>query len=198
MSGLPPPIRVLLVDEHTLFRRGVAALLCAESDIAVAGGAPLPAGVYGADRDSGTEKLQEGLMKQINRVGLAILAAGLLCVSLTFGADASAAGKDACAEDIAKFCQNIEPGMSALMDCLEKHENELSGACKEFEATMGGNRVERREQALERTKFRQACANDMAKYCSDATSAQGGMLLCLKDHEREISVSCSESMKMVN
>ena len=65
-------------------------------------------------------------MKQMKRVNFAIMAAGLLCLGLIFGADASAADKNACSEDIAKFCQNIEPGMVALMDCLEKHENELT------------------------------------------------------------------------
>ena len=136
-------------------------------------------------------------MKQIERVNLAIMAAGLLCVGLLFGTDASAADKNACSEDIAKFCQNIEPGMIAIMDCLEKHENELTGACKEHEATMGGRKVESREQVRGIIKFRQACLNDMAKFCNDANSTQGGMLKCLNDHEKEISVSCNESTKMM-
>jgi hypothetical protein len=135
------------------------------------------------------------IMKQIKRVNLAIMAAALLCVGLLFGADASAADKNACSEDIAKFCQNIEPGMIAVMDCLEKHENELTSACKEHEATMGGGKIERREQVREGIKFRQACLNDMAKFCNDANPTQGGMLKCLNDHEKEISVSCSESTK---
>jgi hypothetical protein len=134
-------------------------------------------------------------MKQTKRVDLAIMAAGLLCAGLIFGTDASAADKTSCSEDIAKFCQNIEPGMIALMDCLEKHENELTGACKEYEATMGGGKVERREQVREKIKFRQACLTDMAKFCNDANPMQGGMLKCLNDHEKEISFSCSESIK---
>ena len=136
-------------------------------------------------------------MKQMKRVNLAIVAAGLLCVGLMFGTDASAADKNACSEDIAKFCQNIEPGMIALMDCLEKHENELSGACKEFEATMGGRKVERGEQVREKIKFRQTCMSDMAKFCKDANPTQGGMLRCLNDHEKEISVPCRESIKAI-
>ena len=90
---------------------------------------------------------------------------------------------------------DIEPGMIALMDCLEKHENELTGACKEYEATMGGGKVERRELVREKIKFRQACLPDMAKFCNDANPMQGGMLKCLNDHEKDISVSCSESIK---
>jgi hypothetical protein len=137
-------------------------------------------------------------MKQMNRVHLTTIAAGLLCVGLMFGTDAPAADKNACSGDIAKFCQNIEPGMIAIMDCLEKHEKELSAACREVEATMGGGKVERREQVRENIKFRQACLNDMAKFCNDASPTQGGMLKCLNDHEKEISASCSESIKVMN
>jgi hypothetical protein len=128
-------------------------------------------------------------------ITLAIMAAGLLFAGLIFGTDASAADKSACSEDIAKFCQGIEPGMIALMDCLEKHENELTATCKEYEATMGGGKTERRERVRESTKFRQACLNDMTKFCNDANPTQGGMLKCLKDHEKEISASCNESIK---
>jgi hypothetical protein len=134
-------------------------------------------------------------MKQMKRINLAIMAAALLYAGLMFGTDASAADKSACSADIAKFCQNIEPGMIALMDCLEKHESELTAACKEYEATMGGGRVERRERVQQQTQFRQACLNDMTKFCNDANPTQGGILRCLKDHEKEISVSCNESMK---
>jgi hypothetical protein len=141
--------------------------------------------------------VKEIIMKQMSRVNLAIMVAGLLCVSLIFGINTSAADKNACSEDITKFCQNIEPGMVALMDCLEKHESKLSVACKEFETTMGGRKVERSEKVMEKVKFRQACLNDMAKFCSDANPTQGGMLMCLKNHEKEISVSCSESLKVM-
>jgi hypothetical protein len=136
-------------------------------------------------------------MKQMKRVNIALMAACLLCLGLIFGAYASAADKDACSGDIAKFCQNIEPGMIALMDCLEKHENELTGACKAYEAKMEKGKAEKREIVRERMKFRQACVNDMSKFCSDANPMQGGMIKCLNDHDKEISASCSASIKMM-
>lgn len=136
-------------------------------------------------------------MKQMKRVTLAIMAAGLLCTGLIFGTDAFAADKNACSEDIAKFCQNIKPGMIALMDCLEKHENELTKACKAHETILERGKSERRELVKERNRFRRACLNDMAKFCSDANPTRGGMIKCLNDHEKEISASCSKSIKMM-
>jgi hypothetical protein len=85
-------------------------------------------------------------MKQINRFCPAILVAGLLCLGLMFGTNASAADKNPCSEDIAKFCKDVKPDIRSIMDCLEEHENKLSDACKDFEATMGGSRVESREK----------------------------------------------------
>jgi hypothetical protein len=136
-------------------------------------------------------------MAQMIRATLATLAAGLLCVGLLFVPAASAADKSACSDDIAKYCNNIKPGAVALMECLEQHESELSGPCKEYEATLGGKRVENREQVREMAQFRQVCLNDMRKFCNEATPAQGGMMQCLKDHEKDISAPCSESMKRI-
>jgi hypothetical protein len=138
---------------------------------------------------------KEENMKQSKRFSLAIMAACLLCFCLLFGTAASAADENPCSEDIARFCQNIKPGTPALMECLEKNEGELSTACKAYEANMGGPRAERREQARDIAKFRQACANDMVKFCKEASSGQGGILKCLNDHEKDLSSSCSESMK---
>ena len=136
-------------------------------------------------------------MKPINRVTFAIMASGLLCAGLIFVTDASAADKTACSEDVAKFCQNIKPGMFALMDCLEKNENKLTSACKEYEAMLLGTKVERSEKVREKRKFRQDCRNDMAKFCNDVNPMEGGMLKCLNDHKKEISISCSESLKEI-
>ncbi len=134
-------------------------------------------------------------MKKMKRVTLAVMAAGLLCVGLIPGTAVSAADRNACSADIAKFCTNIKPGVIPLMECLEKHENELSGECKAFEETMGGRGAERGEKVREKVKFRQACMNDMTKFCKEANPTQGGMLKCLNDNTKKISASCRGSIK---
>jgi hypothetical protein len=136
-------------------------------------------------------------MKSNLRLYFIAMAASFLCFSLMLGVSTFAADQNPCFEDTAKFCKNIEPGMTALMDCLEKHESELSSGCKTHEAKMLGLRVERAEQVGEKVKFRQACMKDMGKFCNDADPAKGGMLNCLKDHENELSTSCIESMKVI-
>jgi hypothetical protein len=134
-------------------------------------------------------------MKSNLKLYLTVIAVGFLCFGPTFGVIVFAADQNPCSEDIVKFCKNIEPGMTALMNCLEKHENELSNGCQAFEAKMLGVRVEKAEQVRERAKFRQACMSDMAKFCNDADPIKGGMLTCLKEHENDLSTACNESMR---
>jgi hypothetical protein len=37
--------------------------------------------------------------------------------------------RTACAEDVQKFCANIERGKGATRACLDRHQNDLSAAC---------------------------------------------------------------------
>ena len=137
-------------------------------------------------------------MKKTRCCRIMILAAGLFCIGFVWRIDASAANQNPCSEDAAQLCESISPGpagMIALMDCLEQHENELSGACWDFEAGMGGPRMERREAIWEKRQFRQSCIDDMARFCQDDGPMDGGMVKCLSDHENELSVPCSQSIK---
>jgi hypothetical protein len=134
-------------------------------------------------------------MKQIYRLYLATLVAGLCCLGLMFSTHVFAADKNPCAEDMAKFCKNLEPGTNAMMDCLEEHESELSDVCKDYEAKMGGSRVEMREAVREEKKFSQNCKDDIAKFCKSVNPGQGGLARCMEEHVNELSAPCSESVK---
>ncbi len=134
-------------------------------------------------------------MKTFYEFCLTIFIAGLFCLSLMFSPHAIAADQNPCANDIAKFCKNIKPGTSAMMDCLEKHESELSDACKDYEAQMGGSRVEMKETVRDEKRFRQTCKDDIAKFCSGVNPGQGGLAGCLNKHVDELSAPCRESVK---
>jgi len=140
-------------------------------------------------------------MKQNKNFYLIILVTGFFCLGGLFVMDASdafAADKNPCSGDIAKFCPGIEPGpagMAALNECLEKHEKELTRECREFEAGMGGPRIEKIEAIQEKRAFRQNCMGDMVKFCKDISPTQGGMMQCLKQHESALTAPCSKSMK---
>jgi hypothetical protein len=58
-------------------------------------------------------------------------------VALTFGACAAAsaqtpAPRNACTEDAAKFCPNVQPGEGRIIACLVKDKDKLTPACRQF------------------------------------------------------------------
>lgn len=137
-------------------------------------------------------------MKKIEGFYLTALIACFLCIGGLIAIDASAADKNPCSGDIARFCPGILPGpagMAALMECLEKHEKELSDACRDFEEGMGGPRIEKIEAIREKQEFRQKCSGDMFRFCKDTSPTKGRMMKCLKAHESELSAPCSQSIK---
>jgi hypothetical protein len=142
-------------------------------------------------------KSKEDGMTQSNRFYLAALLAGLLYLGQMSGGTTSAADKNPCSEDVEKFCKNIKPGGGAIMDCLEEHESELSDACKDYEAKMGGRRIEIREEMRERIKLHQACKDDVAKFCRDVKPGPGVVAKCLEEHKNELSTPCRERIKAV-
>ena len=114
-----------------------------------------------------------------------------------FSINAYASDQNPCSKEMAMYCKNLTPGTSAMMDCLEKHENKLSNACKDYETKMGGSRVEMRENVRNISELRQACKDDTTKFCKDVNPANGGIEKCLNEHQNELSTPCSERMKTV-
>lgn len=89
-----------------------------------------------------------------------------------------------CAEEIEKFCKDVKPGEGRIAKCLKEHENELSEACKG-----------KCEEVSTRLKdVRQACAEDVERFCKDVQPGEGRIAKCLRKHENEISSVCKESL----
>ncbi len=86
-----------------------------------------------------------------------VLSAGFICAGLILGFNTYATGTGPCAEDISKFCPNAKPGDGAIMECLEKHESELTDTCRMHEAKIHNKRSEKIKIVQEQIKFRRAC-----------------------------------------
>ncbi len=135
-------------------------------------------------------------MKPIGKLCLAVVVAALLAFSPSSETQAAAAEKNPCSEDISKFCKDSPPGKAAISDCLEYHEKELSDACREYRSKMAGRRQEIREEMAARVRFRQACKNDMAKFCKDVKPEMEAIFQCLGGHEKELTGPCAEEIRV--
>jgi hypothetical protein len=118
-----------------------------------------------------------------------------LLMTLMFGLDVSAGGENPCSADIAKFCKDVGPGRTGLLECLEAHETQLSEACRNYEGKLSGTRRESREEIMQQLRIRQACEADIAKLCQDVKPGVFGIATCLKVHKDELSPSCVEALK---
>lgn len=110
------------------------------------------------------------------------LSISAVAVFALFVAGAARAEQDGgpCRADAEKFCKDIKPGDGRLIDCLKKHEAELSVECKAKDLE-----VQENGKALAG-----ACAGDLDKFCKDVKGGHGGKLLCLKKHKKKLSKDC--------
>jgi hypothetical protein len=113
---------------------------------------------------------------------LVLLVAAAFSMTLWFGADLYAQGGGACAEDITKFCNDVNPGGGRIAKCLKEHENDLSGMCKD---EIAGVQKRFRETA-------EVCHDDVLKFCKDVEPGAGRIAKCLREHQNELSPECQE------
>ena len=119
-------------------------------------------------------------MKSVMRWFVSVVV--LVCVVWLVATNVYAQTSRPCAEDVEKFCKDVQPGGGRLVECLKQHEKELSGPCKQ-----------RMEEARETaTEVHQACVDDVHKFCGDVTPGKGRVARCLKEHASQLSPECKK------
>lgn len=102
-----------------------------------------------------------------------------------FGSLALAAeGDGPCAKDRETFCAGIEPGGGAIAKCMKDNKDKLSPECKAHYEKMKEHHKEMKE----------ACHDDMEKFCADVKAGKGRMMKCMKEHKAELSAACQDEM----
>ena len=90
------------------------------------------------------------------------------------------ANNDACADDLAKYCKDVQPGQGRIIKCMEEHENNLSSGCKANLAEMDK---------------KHPCAEDVIRYCSNIQPGEGRIIQCLKENENELTPQCKAKIQ---
>ncbi len=96
--------------------------------------------------------------------------------------------EEACAEDIARFCNDSSSYEGNVALCLKQHENELSFLCKDMLQS-----VQKRIDEVKR-----ACKTDIDKSCKGIEAGRGRIAECLNGHASELTPACAEQMKWLN
>ncbi len=87
---------------------------------------------------------------------------------------------EACKPDAEKFCKGVQAGQGRVASCLQEHEAELSGACRD---------------KMAQAKRRHPCMADMQRLCKDVPAGEGRKMQCMKQHEAELSAECKAHHK---
>jgi len=97
----------------------------------------------------------------------------------------AAAADHPCLSDADRFCKGVEPGGGRIAACLNRHQAELSPACKEKRDSFR----ERAEQILA------SCQGDVEQFCAGVTEGRGNIARCLRKHAPELSPGCKKDLE---
>lgn len=114
-----------------------------------------------------------------------LMAVAAFFVGAGGGTGMAAQGRGPCASDVEKFCRDVQAGGGRIVRCLKQHEQGLSPACTQHIADV-------KKQAQE---FREACEDDVLRFCGDVRPGGGRIVRCLKQHEPELSPDCRAKMQ---
>jgi hypothetical protein len=127
------------------------------------------------------------MIKLLSRRSTLCIIVSLLFVVLGSNFHAYAQESLLCADDIEKYCKDIKPGGGRLLNCLKAHEAELSASCRGKISELRGIIKD----------CEQACSADIAQFCKEVQPGGGRIIRCLREHEKELSPSCSAKLEMI-
>ncbi|MBI5243623.1 MAG: hypothetical protein HY922_08055 [Elusimicrobia bacterium] len=98
--------------------------------------------------------------------------------------------KEACQGDLDKFCKDVQPGEGRFAACLKGHLDELAPACK-----IAYDKLDIQAQRRKLMQgFGEACQDELDKFCKEIPAGGGRKLVCLHEHESELSEACKAAM----
>lgn len=113
-----------------------------------------------------------------------ILALTVLCGLVTLALPGPVAAANPCIKDAQKFCKDVKRGGGRIIDCLKKHESELSPDCKAHFEKVHARMAKKAE----------ACGPDIEKFCKDVKPGEGRVIKCLKEHAKELQPACKQRL----
>ena len=96
-----------------------------------------------------------------------------------------------CQIEIQSYCQSVTPGEGRILLCLAAHGDKIADECKWalFDLHQTLAKAKPREEGII-----QACSADIEAHCSSVTPGQGRTLICLYDHNDDLSSSCAKAL----
>ncbi len=115
----------------------------------------------------------------------ALLSVGSMLFLLSASAPAHAQVAGPCNDIIKKYCSEVTPGGGRIKQCLDKHLDEASIACKDWIAGMKqkGDNMNR------------ACFQEIAAFCNFEKPDQMSIVQCLNERYVNLRQECREKLR---
>jgi outer membrane protein OmpA-like peptidoglycan-associated protein len=125
-------------------------------------------------------------------IALALVLTGTRAPGATIGY-AGALGElaSACGRDIDRFCSKANLGGGEVAQCLERHSNQVSSACKAAAATTAAL-LRQRSQA--RAAVQKSCELDRLKFCGGIQPGDAQILGCMYKSRNNLSQPCQQTL----
>jgi outer membrane protein OmpA-like peptidoglycan-associated protein len=96
-----------------------------------------------------------------------------------------------CGSDINRFCSRANLGGGQVADCLERHSDRVSQACK---ATSAEVAALLRRRAAARVSIRHVCELDRLKFCGGIQPGDAQILGCMYASRNALSRACRQAL----
>lgn len=100
--------------------------------------------------------------------------------------------KEGCQKELETYCKAVSPGEGRVFACLYAYSDKLSGRC-EYALYDASKQLE--DAVAKLNHVAEACANDLAQYCSDVKPGEGRVANCMKKNQAKTSAACQQAMK---
>ncbi len=109
--------------------------------------------------------------------------------------------RSSCRSDYQANCADVPTGGRPALACLQQHAANLSPACQQAVAAVGGGAPKSGTQAPPRALapgagggIREACGADYRALCRGVRPGGGRALSCLSEHRASLSPGCGEAL----
>ncbi len=129
----------------------------------------------------------------LHAVALALLLSGIAPSSAQTVGYAEALGNLAatCSRDINRFCSRANLGGGQVADCLERHWDRVSRACKTTNTEVAALL---RKRAAARASVRHVCELDRLRYCGGIQPGNAQILDCMYASRNALSPTCQQAL----
>jgi Golgi apparatus protein 1 len=126
----------------------------------------------------------------MKKLSVSVLFLGLLmCAPAFSAADLPSNVQDACKNDIATYCKNVNPGQGRIGACLKSNSDKLSSDCHDqWQAARAQMKSQWQAKAA---GFKSACDSDVQKFCG-SQSGMAAIHSCLDEHSSDLSKACTD------